>query len=82
VPRYFFHFERQDANASDLIGHDLPNDEAAKDEAAKLAADVGMSDAIEGQLPTFEWVEVVDEQQRPVARLPVRDAVREPNRST
>ena len=80
MPRYFFHFEGEKSATADLIGRDLPDDEAAKSEAARLAADVGIDDAIEGDLPILEWVEVVDESQRPVARLPVAAAIREPNR--
>lgn len=80
MPRYFFHFENEDSKTLDLVGQDLANDEAAKAEGAKLAADVALSDAIEGEYPTYTWVEVLDENERPVARLPVAEAVREPNR--
>lgn len=82
VTRYFFNFGKQDGCAAspDFVGKDLPDDEAAKAEAAKLAADAGISDAVEGEVPTFLWIEVVDEEQRPVARLPVANMVREPNR--
>lgn len=78
--RYFFHFQSENSASADLIGRELSDDEAAKSEAAKLAADMGTDEAIEGAVPTFEWVEVVDETQRPVARLPVAAAIREPNR--
>ena len=80
MPRYFFHFENEDSATLDLVGQDLPNDEAAKAEGAKLAADVGLNNAIEGEYPTYTWVEVLDENERPVARLPVAEAVQEPNR--
>jgi hypothetical protein len=81
VTRYFFNFQNDDGSgAADLIGRDLPDEEAAKAVAAKLAADLGMADALEGELPAFLWIEVVDEEQRPVARLPVADTIREPNR--
>jgi hypothetical protein len=80
MPRYFFNFERDGAAQADLVGRDLPDDHAAKFEAARLAADIGMSDALEGKWPSYEWVEVVDEEERAVARLPVANAIREPNR--
>jgi hypothetical protein len=80
MPRYFFNFENDCSAAADLVGRDLSDDDAAKKEAAKLAADAGFTEAVEGQLPTFKWVEVLDESQRPVARLPVADSIREPNR--
>ena len=81
MARYFFNFENGDGSESgDLIGKDLVNDDAAKSEAAKLAADIGISDAVEGEMPCFFWIEVVDDEQRPVARLPVADTIRAPNR--
>ena len=82
MPRYFFNFESGGSAQADLVGRDLPDDGAAKTEAAKLAADIGMSDALEGKWPSYEWVEVVDEEERAVARLPVANAIREPNRSS
>jgi hypothetical protein len=80
MPRYFFNFERAGSLTADLIGRDLRDDEAAKNEALKLAADVGTDDALQGEWPRFDWLEVLDEQQRAVARIPVADAIREPTR--
>ncbi len=70
MPRYFFNFLGDTSAGADFIGRALPNDEAAKSEGAKLAADVGVSGAVVGQLPTYEWLEVLDEAQRPVATPP------------
>jgi hypothetical protein len=80
VPRYFFNFDNGVSGLADLVGRDLPDDEAAKSHAVRLAADLSADSAIEGELPTFQWIEVVDEAQRPVARLPVSDTLKEPNR--
>jgi hypothetical protein len=82
VPRYFFNFESGPAAGADLIGRDLADDAAATAEAAKLAAELGMDDAIEGERPAFQWIEVLDEEHRPVARLPVAEALKGPNRTT
>jgi hypothetical protein len=78
--RYFFNFEGDGTSAPDLIGQELVDDEAAKAEAERLAADVRISPTVEGGQPAFEWVEVIDEYQRAVARLPVLRVAREPNR--
>lgn len=78
--RYFFHFENGERRLEDLIGMDLANDQAAKTQALKLAADVAVEDAVKGDPPRFDWLEVVDEDNCIVARLPVADAIREPNR--
>jgi hypothetical protein len=80
MPRYFFHFENDDRRLEDLIGTDLASDQAAKAQALKLAADLAVEDAVKGNPPRFDWVEVVDEDDCIVARLPVADAIREPNR--
>ncbi len=82
MPRYFFNFDSGPAASEDFVGRDLPDDEAAKAEATKLAADLGIDQAVEGHLPRYEWIEVRDEAQRAVARLPVADTLREPNRRT
>jgi hypothetical protein len=82
VPRYFFNLETGPEGSVDLVGRDLPDDEAAKSEAAKLAADLSIDRALEGELPRFEWIEVRDEAERAVARLPVAASVKEPNRTT
>lgn len=80
MPRYFFHFENGDRRLEDLVGTDLPNDQAAKAQARKLAGDVAVEDAINGDPPRFDWLEIVDDYNRAVARLSVADAIREPNR--
>lgn len=82
MSRYFFNFEGEDTAAPDLVGRDLTDDEAAKAEGAKLAADIGLPNALEGELPAFEWIEITDEEQRTVARLPVARSTREPNRTS
>ena len=82
MPRYFFNFGEKSLASPDLVGRDLPNDEAAKRAARKLAADFGFDHAIEGRSPSYLWIEVTDEAQRPVARFPIVAALREPNRTT
>ena len=81
MPRYFFSFDDGRAGTPDLVGRDLRDDEAAKTEAVRLAAEVGLDRAIEGQLPRYGWIDVRDEAQRAVARLPVVECARDPNRS-
>jgi hypothetical protein len=80
MPRYFFHFHSNAASMADLVGRDLPDATAAKAEAVKQAADLATNAALEGRLPEFAWVEVVDDCDRPISRLPVADAIKEPNR--
>jgi hypothetical protein len=81
MPRFFFNFGSNRSIAPDLVGQELPDAEAANAEAAQLAADIGFTSSLEGEPSHYEWLEVLDEDERPVARLPVSRAVREPNRS-
>jgi hypothetical protein len=46
----------------------------------KLAADLGTGKAIQGELPTYHWIEVLGEAQWGVARLPGADSRKGPNR--
>jgi hypothetical protein len=80
MPRYFFNFTNETTSIPDLVGQELPDDQIAKQEAGKLAGEISMNAAIRGKCPTFDWVEIVDECERPIARLPVATCLREPNR--
>lgn len=79
MTRYFFNLQGDHASALDLVGRDLAGDEAAKSEAARFAAQFETADEIEGLL-AYDWIEVLDQGQRPVARLPLGHANDEPSR--
>jgi hypothetical protein len=64
-----------------LVGKELPGPEEAKAEAAKLVAGLGLSSTIQGEPARFEWLEVVDEDERPVVRLPLAHVIPDPNRT-
>jgi hypothetical protein len=82
MSRYFFNFQSSNSSVADWVGRDLPDFAAARAEAAKLAADLATNHAVEGRPSPLKWVEVVDDCDRAVARLPVHNAIREPNRLT
>lgn len=79
MSRYFFNLEGDRNSALDLVGRDLIDDQAAKSEAARFAADFGTTDGIGGPLG-YHWIEVLDSSQRPVLRVPIGHANDEPNR--
>ena len=81
MPRYFFNVENDISTVTDFVGRDLRGEAEARVEGAKAAADLAMSDAIEGRVPTFQWIEIADVEGRPVARLPVGRVILEPSRS-
>ena len=80
MTRYFFNLQGDGASALDLVGRDLSGDEAAKSEAARFAAQFETPQEIEGLL-AYDWIEVLDNSQRPVARLPIGHSNDEPDRS-
>lgn len=79
MSRYFFNLQGGQNSALDLVGRDLADDEAAKSEAARFASDYGSADGIGGLL-AYDWIEILDNSQRPIARLPIGHANEEPNR--
>ena len=80
MTRYFFNLQGEGSSALDLVGRDLAGDEAAKLEAVRFAAEFETADEIGGML-AYDWIEVLDNSQRPVARLPLGHANDEPDRS-
>ncbi len=80
MARYFFDFDNGSSSLPDLVGRELPNVIAARAEAAKVAADLATNHAVEGRPLKYHWIEVCDEYHRPIARLPISDVIREPNR--
>jgi len=82
MPRYFFNLHGETLATPDLIGRDLSDDEAARAEAKLVANDVAKTELIGAQLPQNPWVEVLDQNQRPIAVIPVHEAVAaDPNRA-
>ena len=80
MPRYYFNVHGETFAAPDLIGRKLPDDEAARAEAELLAREVATSEHAESPFPDRPWVEVVDEDQRPVLLLPVESEPSQPSR--
>ena len=80
MPRYFFNVHGESSVAPDLVGRDLPHDDAAREAANQLAKELVTDETLTGALPETHWVEVVDQDQRPVSLLPVESGVEVPNR--
>lgn len=78
--RYYFNLEGDDTTALDLIGRELPHDEAAKSEAARYASEFDNAEEMNGML-AYDWIEVLDQSQRPVARFPLAHVNDEPSRT-
>ncbi len=81
MPRYFFNVHGDTFAAPDLLGRELPDDESAKREAQRVAADVATYELSGAPFPDTAWIEVLNEDQRPVVLLPVETAA-EPSRGS
>ncbi|WP_037500399.1 DUF6894 family protein [Sphingomonas jaspsi] len=69
--RYFFNVHAADGTIPDLVGMDLPHTEAAKEYADAHVVDLWQARILAGKPPYFGWLEVVDEFQRAVLKLPL-----------
>jgi hypothetical protein len=77
--RYFFDVHGETFANPDLVGRDLVDDDAARAEAHQLAKEVVVAE-LTGGLPEKTWVEVVDEDQRPILLMPIDEAPAGPTR--
>jgi hypothetical protein len=71
MPRYFFCPLTERGSATDLVGEECINLTEAKQRARETAADLVSAQLRSGTKPRG-WVEVSDEDQRPVFILPLR----------
>lgn len=76
MPRYFFHMLEQDERRPDPDGVELPDDEAAVDEATKAARDFIVEAIMTGNIVDGQIIEIVDQTGRQVQRLPLRSILR------
>ncbi|HEX8533276.1 MAG TPA: hypothetical protein VF662_03850 [Allosphingosinicella sp.] len=71
MPTFYIHVHGGDFEAVDLVGRDLSCSEAARAEAVREARELLAEDITHGRVPLEEWIEVEDEDHRPVMTLPL-----------
>ena len=71
MPIYYFHLRGEGYEVPDLAGRECPDDEAARAEAERLAAELIETALISGEAPAAATVEVDDEELRPVMAIPL-----------
>ncbi len=71
MTRYFFNVSADDQNAADLVGIDLPGIEGARRYAAAQVTELWEARVLAGKPPLVGWLEVVDDQERAVLRVPL-----------
>lgn len=73
MPRYYFNLCFDEAEETDLVGRECPDDVAALGEALKAAGEVVRRQLFFNRVEEG-WIEVEDEDHREVLRLPLRAA--------
>jgi hypothetical protein len=71
MPLYYFNMRGERFEHPDLTGRDLPDAAAARAEAERLAAELIETALVSGEMPPDAYVEVDDEEMRPVLSLPL-----------
>jgi hypothetical protein len=71
VPRYYFNFSCDRFEATDVVGEYCRNPDAARSQAMRQARDIVRKQLLHEDLPQLGWIEVEDEQHRPVLKVPL-----------
>ncbi len=82
MPRYFFNVYAETFAQPDLVGRELPDDASARSAGQEVAKDVAIYELSGSPFPGRPWIEILDEDQRPVALVPAHELPAEPNRSS
>jgi hypothetical protein len=69
--RYFFNVSAEDETIPDLVGIELPHIEAVRQAAAVEVAQIWEARVMAGKPPYVGWLDVVDDHQRPVFKIPL-----------
>jgi hypothetical protein len=75
VPRYFFHLHECGQYIADDEGQELEGLEAARRQALLEARHVMAAEVQSGKLCLSCWIEVIDCADRPVMKVPFKDAL-------
>lgn len=71
MPTYYFHLRGEGFEVPDLAGRECADDESARAEAERLAAELIESALLSGEAPAPAIVEVADEELRPLMAIPL-----------
>jgi hypothetical protein len=74
MPRYYFNVCSDSSEITDLVGETCADDIAALSHAFRTASAVARGRLDANEISLAGWVDVEDEQHRPVLRLPLRSA--------
>lgn len=71
MTRYFFNVSAEDDKVTDLVGVHLPDIEAVRRHAAAQVTELWAQRVLAGKPPPIGWLEVVDDEERGVLRVPL-----------
>ena len=74
MPRYYFNVRCDAFETTDMVGEDCETLSAIRGEALRCASDLVLNDLLNGRVPQQGWIEVEDEEHRPVLTLPLSAA--------
>ena len=74
MPRYYFNVCCEAYEATDVVGESCPDDVAALSTALSRACEVVKQRLVPADFSSDGWIEVEDEEHRPVLKLPIRAA--------
>ncbi len=69
--RFFFHVESDDLKVPDLVGAELRDIATVRAYAETQLTEIWAQRILTGQPPLTGWLEVVDQEERAVMRLPL-----------
>lgn len=71
MPTFYIHVRGDRFEAIDLVGRDFACSEAAREEAVREARELLAEDVAHGRVPLDDWIEVEDQDHRPIMTLPL-----------
>ncbi len=74
MPKYYFNIRSEAFETTDLVGEECSTLSAVRGEALRCASDLVLNDLLNGRVPQQGWIEVEDEEHRPVLTLPLSAA--------
>lgn len=71
---YYFNVRCDEFETTDLVGEECDSLSSIRGEALRAARELVLSDLLSGRVPHRGWIEVEDEEHRPVLTLPISAA--------
>jgi hypothetical protein len=71
---YYFNVRCEHFQRTDLVGEECDSLDDIRSEALRTARELVTNDLLSGRFPQQGWIEVEDEEHRPVLMLPISAA--------